>query len=316
MIWSYLIHLSTHMWDDENTPPRGWYLPPRYTPENNVDLTVWDDTVDFLAAHGFNMVLVDVGDGMKYESHPDVSAPDAWDKDFLKKKLGEMRAKGLEPIPKLNFSAGHHTWLKEYRRMVSSKIYYEVCADLIGEICEVFDSPRLFHLGMDEETDSICSQWDITVIRRSTMLWHDFYFFFDECAKHGMRPWVWSDYYWWGSAKLFAEKMPRDVLQSNWYYRNFTDLPENDIYYRNIKCYEDLDKLGFEQVPTASTCSTSRNALQTMEHCSRKLSKDKLLGYMTAPWYFCRDDEKYILLNDAYRFYKAREKVYPESLGK
>ena len=30
MIWSYFLQLSVHMWDDENSPPRGWYLPVRY----------------------------------------------------------------------------------------------------------------------------------------------------------------------------------------------------------------------------------------------------------------------------------------------
>ena len=153
MIWSYLLHLSTHMWDDEHSASRGYYLPSQYTPENNVDLATWDETVRALGERKYNMVIIDLGDAVKYESHPEISAPDAWDKDFLKKKLDEMRALGIEPIPKLNFSACHHTWLKEYTRMVSSPIYYKVCADLIGEVCELFGNPRLFHLGFDEEIE-------------------------------------------------------------------------------------------------------------------------------------------------------------------
>ena len=130
LIWAYMLKLSHHMWDDETSPARGWYLKPQYTETNNTDIAVWDETVKYCAECGFNLILVDVGDGVRYESHPEISAPDAWDKDFLKKKLDEMRALGIEPIPKLNFSTGHDTWLKKYRRMISTDIYYAVCADL------------------------------------------------------------------------------------------------------------------------------------------------------------------------------------------
>jgi hypothetical protein len=61
-----------------------------------------------------------------------------------------MRALGIEPIPKLNFSTCHDTWMKQYRRMISTPAYYQFCADVIREVCEVFDHPRFFHLGCDE----------------------------------------------------------------------------------------------------------------------------------------------------------------------
>ena len=81
-MWGYMLKLSHHMWDDEFTPPRGWYLPKMYTEENNTDVAVWDETIGYIAEHGFNAVLIDVGDGMQYERHPEISAPDAWSKDF------------------------------------------------------------------------------------------------------------------------------------------------------------------------------------------------------------------------------------------
>lgn len=313
MIWSYLLHLSTHMWDNENSKPRGWYLPPLFTPENKVDLDVWDETVNFLEKCRYNMVIVDVGDAVKYESHPEISAPDAWDKAFLKKKLDEMRAKGLEPIPKLNFSTGHHTWLKEYRRMVSSPVYYTVCADLIAEVSELFGYPRLFHLGMDEETPSVCGGYDVVVIRQDKVFWHDMHYFFEQVEKHGARPWVWSDYYWWGNADMFKEQMPHEVLQSNWYYHLFKELPASDIWSRCQACYEALDELGYEQVLTASAYHTGKNAFQTLMHGREKLDASRVKGYMMAPWQFTRDETRYALLNDAHRFYLARKEVYPDS---
>ena len=63
-IWSFLVHLSGHMWDDENTPPRSWYSAPRYTESNNVSVKAWDDIVQFLAECRYNMLIVDVGDAI------------------------------------------------------------------------------------------------------------------------------------------------------------------------------------------------------------------------------------------------------------
>ena len=122
MIWAYFLQLSDHMWDDENTPPRGLFLEPSYQPENKTDLAVWDEMVQFIAKLNYNMLVVDVGDGVQFESHPEISAPNAWTKELLQTKLAELRALGIEPIPKLNFSACHHTWLKQYRHMVSTEI--------------------------------------------------------------------------------------------------------------------------------------------------------------------------------------------------
>lgn len=42
--WVYFIQLSNHMWDDGNGRKRFWYneySDTKYTPENNVDFSVW-----------------------------------------------------------------------------------------------------------------------------------------------------------------------------------------------------------------------------------------------------------------------------------
>ena len=169
MMWAYLIHLSMHMWEDETSKGRGLYVPKTYRETNDVDLRVWDSTVKYLGEHKYNTLLIDVGDAVKYERHPEISAPDAWDKDFFKKKLDEIRALGMTPIPKLNFSTGHDAWLKEYSRMVSSSIYYKVVEDLITETSELFGKPELFHLGMDEEDFGNQQTYDYCVIRKDDL---------------------------------------------------------------------------------------------------------------------------------------------------
>ncbi len=313
MIWSYFLQLSVHMWDDESSSPRGWYLPVHYEENNNCDVALWDEMVRFIAERKFNMCVIDVGDALRYESHPEIAAPDAWDKDFLRKKLDEMRALGIEPIPKLNFSACHDTWLHEYRRMLSTPPYYRVCADVIAEVCEVFGGPRLFHLGMDEENDSLQRNVEMSVIRHEKLWWHDAFFLFDECRKHGARPWVWSDYFW-EHPDLFEKNMPKSVLQSNWYYHDFRDYPQDNPRFRSIDAYRRLDELGYEQVPGCSTWATDVNEISTLLYGKNRLNPDRLLGYLTIPWCGNTARDEYRLKNDAHQFFEARRKVYPESL--
>lgn len=315
MMFGYMMYLSNHMWDDENTPPRGWYVPKRYSETIGIDVEAWDETVRTLAAHKYTTVLIDVGDGIKYESRPEISAPDAWDKDFLKKKLDEMRALGLEPIPKLNFSTCHHTWLKEYRRMTSTRYYYEACADVIREVCEVFGNPRLFHLGMDEE-DTIGNQRfrECVHIRAKDLWWHDVFFYFGEVEKYGARPWVWADNCW-ENPDIYVKRMPKSVLQSNWYYNVFKEWPADHWHYKAINAYELLDKHGYEQMPCCSfTEGISANILQTVIHSKKVIAPERLAGYILAPWLHTKADNLYLLKYNADLMYRAREVHHPETL--
>lgn len=308
-----MLCLSDHMWQDETTNPL-WYMPTPYDENISTEVETWDAILPFLAERKYNLVLVDVGDGIKYETHPEVSAPNAWDKDFLRGKLAEMRALGLEPIPKLNFSTCHDTWMKKYRRMISTSEYYRFCADVIREVCEVFDHPRFFHLGCDEEGTELQKDYEMIIVRNAELWWHDFRFLCNECEKNGARPWIWSDYVW-NNEELFLKNMPTSVLQSNWFYYQFKNYDERHRYQRRaIECYELLDKHGYDQIPTGSTWACMENLYQTVAHGKAKLSEDRLLGYLTAPWTRTNKDNFFCLCCDADRLYAARKALYPETL--
>lgn len=314
MIWGIMIYLGDHMWDDETTPPRGWYLDPLYTEEMKTTEKAWDMAVQFMAERKYNLALIDVGDGMMFESRPEISVPNAWSKDFLRKKLNEMRALGIEPIPKLNFSTSHDTWMKGYRRMISTPAYYCFCTDVITEVCEVFDHPRFFHLGCDEESPEFQKTFEMVTVRNADLWWHDFYYLCGVCEKNGARPWIWSDYVW-KHEELFLKNMPKDVVQSNWFYGDFKTYGDDHPGSRRaIECYELLDKHGFEQIPTGSTWSRPNNLLQTVGHGREKLDQDRLLGFLGAPWCFTNEEEIYTLFNEANKLYFGRKKFYPETL--
>ena len=210
---TYMIKLSTNMWGDEGS---SWKYAP-YHEELKTDYATWRQVIDYLPSQGFNSVLIDIGDAIQYETHPEISVKGAWSKEMLKKELDHMRSIGLMPIPKLNFSAAHDAWLGIYHRMVSTPVYYEVCKDIIMEVIELFDTPEYFHLGLDEENIDHQKGFSYVCIRQRDLWWHDAYFFFDIVEKAGCRPWVWADYCW-EEPKAYLEKMPRSVLQSNWAY--------------------------------------------------------------------------------------------------
>lgn len=315
MLWAYYLMLSEHMWRDPLSPAPGLYLPTEYTEENKTEMEAWDEIIRFLPTQGFNAVVIDVGDAIQYERHPEISAPNAWSKELTKKKLDEMRALGLTPIPKLNFSACHCAWLKMYRRRISTPEYYQVCADVIDEVCEVFGYPELIHLGMDEEYETNQRVLSSIIVRREELWWHDLEFLFKCCEKNGARPWVWSDYYW-KHPEVFKKRMPKSVLQSNWFYFLMVDEETCDPsgWITAFKAFQELEDLGYDQVPTPSTWANGNCTMQTVAHCKEIIAPERLKGFMTASWYHTNMDDIYFLKHDAHRLYMAKKEYYPELL--
>jgi len=283
--FAYLLHLGYNLWDDWPSPGR---LKERtgICPENvryeaylRYDSSVAADLLSRMASAGIRMVVLDLADGVRYKSHPEIAVRGAWTADRLRRELGRIRAMGMEPVPKLNFSATHDIWLGPYSRCVSTDTYYGVCRDLIAEICELFDGPRLFHLGMDEETAGHQRHQRYAVIRQYDLWWHDLYFFVGEVEKHGARAWVWSDYVWHHPREFFS-KMPKTVLQSNWYYD--TSFSTRIPY---VKAYLDLARHGYDQVPAAAITRSFESFEKTVDFASRHIPRRRLKGFLQTVWH-------------------------------
>ena len=227
------------------------------------DDRLWNDLTARMAAAGMNLLLIDLGDGVRYESHPEIAVANAWSPERLGKELARLRKMGLEPIPKLNFSTAHDVWLGSYRRQISTPAYYKVCGALIAEVAKLFGGPRFFHLGYDEETAGNQVNNDYVVVRQHELWWHDFEFFVGEVQRHGMRPWIWSDYAWKHHDEYF-ERMPKSVLQSNWYYG--ATLPEAATA---VKLYGDLERHGYDR-STGSNFENPRNFGETVKFSGGK----------------------------------------------
>ena len=294
-IWAALFHMGTNMWCDQPVTSWGPYKGEELklvceADHLRFDEKVWRSLTDRMAKVGMNMVIIDLGEAIQYPSHPELAVKGSWDVERFRKELARLREMGLEPIPKLNFSTAHDTWLKVYQRMVSTKKYYQVCSDLIRDVAEIFDHPRFMHLGYDEETAGHQKKYKYCVVRQGDLWWHDFLWFVKETEKTGMRPWIWSDYVW-HHPDLFFKRMPKSVLQSNWYYSREFDAEKlkalgKEKYITYVKAYEDLDKAGFDQVPTGSNWSCDTNFAGTVAHCRKVCSPERLKGFMMAPWFF------------------------------
>lgn len=325
MMFSLMLNLSGNMWGDPNSRLRfsHWHE------TNDLDLDVWHRIIDAMPSFGFNAVLIDVGDGIQYDSHPEVSIPGAWSKEFMKKELDHMRSIGIKPYPKLNFSGGHDAWLKQYSHMLGTEKYRQVCADLIKEVHELFGS-EYFHLGMDEEDPTNQRALQFQCVRRNEVFWKDVYHLFDTCRSLGTTPWIWSDMYW-HRPKEFLERMPKDVLQCNWNYSALAGLPSKDHPELALesgkdssvvnnpedasiqeRAFMDFEKAGFKQTLCCSNYSCFESSERSFEYARHFMDPEKLVGIFTAPWALTEKRSEARLFDAMQRFYKAKQKYYPE----
>ncbi len=265
------------MWEDFISPHRPFR---GFRPNLELSEPLWNDAIEKMGKEGINMVVIDLGDAVKYESYPEIAVNNAWSTTRLKDELKRIRSLGMEPIPKLNFSAGHDTWMGEYSRMVSTDEYYKFCSDIIKEVCDLFDTPRLFHLGLDEETFSHQSYQSHITIRKNDAWWRDFYFLVAEVEKNSSRAWILPDYMLWNEPDQFYRKMPRSVVQSNWYYGESLDKEE-----KRVKAYLELEENKFDQIPTGSHHDNNTKSIEsTMRFGKEYINDSRLLGFLQTFW--------------------------------
>lgn len=281
-LWTNLLHLGCNMWTEEgNTRGRENRSNSQAFTRLRFNRELWDAHILELKEAGVNALIIDVGEALRYESHPELAIEGSWSHAEMRAEVERLRALGFEVIPKLNFSAAHDIWLKDYSRMLSTPTYYDVCRDVIAEVCEVFE-PKYFHLGMDEENIQNQRNYNYAVIRQYDLWWHDLYFLIGEVEKAGARPWVWSDYMW-TNPEVYLAKMPKSVLQSNWYYNGeFENLNENRE--KMLRCFDVLDQHGFDQIPAGSVWAAQENFERLTRYCVNHISSEHLMGMMQTTW--------------------------------
>ena len=304
-IRSLLLHLGSNMWCDFPTELMGGLSPEgvEYLVDKPELKIVWPDEVwrrvtDRAAQKGVNMIVIDLGEGLIYPSHPELAVEGAWSVEKMQDEIRRLNALGIEVIPKLNFSTTHNGWMGDYRHMVSSKPYYRMCEDVIGDVVEIFGHPRFFHIGFDEERADfqVGEKFKYVCVRLDEYWWKDFMHIVETVEKHGARAWMWSDHAWYHED--FYERCPKSVIQQNWFYDmqyGGFDIETNTTSDQKVlKTFLKLDEAGFDQVPCGTNWPGSVRRRQKIgaddvmgklvtfgrEH----ISKEHLMGFMMATW--------------------------------
>ena len=284
MIYGLLVHLGRNMWE----------RPGNVADHVRCDETVWREITGHMADKGANMLVIDLGEALFYPSHPELAVKGTWSPEKMRAELKRLRGLGIEPIPKLNFSACHDPWLKEYARMLATDEYYKVVADVIRDTAEIFDRPRFFHLGWDEEKAKTQHSYQYMAMRQGDLWWHDMLYTVHEAERHGARGWIWSDKEWLHKDE-FMSRCPRSVVQSHWYYspgfgpewetrneKKMREAPWAEPY--TLCAFKELDEAGFDQIACGSNIYNKVNFPGVVEHCLKNVSEKHLLGFLNAPW--------------------------------
>ena len=297
--WAFMPQFGMNMWGDIVKPPQrdgiqtkilsdeefAVISAPGYGSRESIrfDENLWKPLSARLRTDGCNLLLVDLGEFVAYPSHPELAVKGSWSADRMRAEVRRLTDMGFEVIPKLNFSCCHDAWLKDYARMVSTRRYYEVAADLIRDVYEMFDRPAFIHLGLDEEdiVDYQKRNTSLVRMRQGDLWWHDARFLIDEVEKHGARAWVWSDYIRRHPVEEFVRKMPRTVVQSPWTYR--TEKPSFDDPL--IRIFLTLAENGYDVIPCGSNCYGNKENFPAMAaFCKANLPADRYRGMLFAPW--------------------------------
>ena len=114
------IQIGNNMWCDWPTQPMGsdlqeavTLLPEKKRPDLSlvtVD-SLWRKVTDHAAENGINMLVVDLGEGLQYPSHPELAIEGSWSVEKMRSEIKRLNDLGMEVIPKLNFSNTHYGWM-------------------------------------------------------------------------------------------------------------------------------------------------------------------------------------------------------------
>lgn len=321
-MWAILVHLSMNMWAKKH---EDLY--------ENFDEDTWNYILEECPKADVNTIVLDVGDGVQYTSHPELSIRNAWSAQRVHTEIQRCKALGITLIPKLNFSASHDTWLGKYRNIRSTEEYRKVCGDLIREVYELFDKPAYVHIGMDEEND----RWQGNDF---TYRWDDLRYLIDVVTSLDAKPWIWACPLFDYPEEYGKHIGATEAILSPWYYNAFrpehyTPIESRAEYvaYYNEDRYAELGlkyveedpflvnvrklaipllKEGYRYVPCASVYSRcDYNTPDLVEYFRDNTPDDQLIGFITAPWFNTMPDKK-MYFEESFRFLKeAKDTFYP-----
>ena len=166
-----------------------------------------EEILDRAAKMGYNAILWEIENKVRWESHPEIVGEEAFSKDEFRALLARARRLGLRPIPLFQtlghgeyvlMHGGHADWMEDPEfpacYCVTKPEVRQFMKDMIGEYLELFgDDVRDFHLGCDEaKAFHTCPRCRARGPKLAVFLEH-----FDEITAplraKGIRPSIWCD---------------------------------------------------------------------------------------------------------------------------
>ena len=199
---------------------------------------------NILARYKYNTVVMEVEEGLLFESHPELSTPKGLTKNQMKEIVEFAKQHFLAVIPEIQ-SLGHcGYWLfrkdtkylnlaenpkKPYNYDPSKPAIYELLFDLYNEVIEIFE-PEYFHIGHDEVATTLGTSstakgrepWEWFVYDVTKL--HDFF------AERGIKTMMWGDMLLYlknmdasrGGPPMniykALDKIPKDIIICDWHY--------------------------------------------------------------------------------------------------
>ena len=255
-----------------------------------------------------NWLVIEVEKGLRYDSHPKVSADWALPKGTLKDLLDSARQGGINCVPLLP-SLPHTGYLAEaYPEIAETgsvcprrEFTQQILDDLSAELIELFE-PSLFHIGHDEmlsafprhqrlsalqcplcRGDDAAKWFRDSILRRydylrsqgiATMMWADMLLAPDDF--HFASPWQGSMHAFHGGPPDHFERalddLPRDIVMCDWHYKPCCEYP-------SLRYLQDK---GFEVLGCPKT-SIRHNAFLITRYAQRTRTPN-LLGMLGTNW--------------------------------
>ncbi|HSQ78980.1 MAG TPA: family 20 glycosylhydrolase [Candidatus Bathyarchaeia archaeon] len=208
-----------------------------------------------LAAAGYNTVLWEVENNIRWESCPECVSPDAFSKEEFKDILAYSRSLGLEVVPLLQ-TIGHceyvlkHPAYKALAEVPDRIDQYcprnpDVAAFLkkwIDEYLEVFGPVRTFHLGADEAyTLGECPRCRAYAAEHSlSELYIDHINALSQALiEKGIRPAIWGDMILHHPEAL--DKLSRRIVVYDWLYDRYQGCGTVQIWGRGSLAPGEID---------------------------------------------------------------------------
>jgi hypothetical protein len=185
------------------------------------DLSVGLELIDAMADVGFNVLVVDCEDGLRYACHPELTRSYSVPMETLAQLAQRARRHDIDVVPKLNFARSalhrHNDWFRPHDALFDTETYWTYAFEVIDELIAVAQPPRWFHVGMDEDHDRSYGQY-VEAIKtlhaglraRSlrTIIWNDSAGTSPETAIHRDK------------SMMAEQAIPNDVVHVLWDYHD------------------------------------------------------------------------------------------------